>query len=73
MSRMQFNLGWKLSLVLKGRSSPKLLDSYNAERLPVITEMLGRTTELLNKTTAGTGAGKDADVSAWRRGGALHS
>jgi hypothetical protein len=32
--------------------------------------MLGRTTTLLNKTTAGIG--KDGDVSAWKRGGPLH-
>lgn len=28
------NLGWKLALVLQGRASPALIDSYNAERQP---------------------------------------
>jgi 2-polyprenyl-6-methoxyphenol hydroxylase-like FAD-dependent oxidoreductase len=29
------NLGWKLAAVLKGRASPKLLESYEAERRPL--------------------------------------
>lgn len=45
-----FNLGWKLALVLKGLSPPSLLASYSAERLPVIAEMLSKTTLLLKQT-----------------------
>lgn len=30
-----FNIGWKLALVAKGAASPSILDSYNAERLPL--------------------------------------
>lgn len=30
-----FNLGWKLALVAKGAASPSILDTYNAERLPL--------------------------------------
>ena len=30
-----FNLAWKLALVLRGLAAPRLLDSYEAERLPV--------------------------------------
>ena len=45
----QFNLGWKLSLVYKGYASACLLDSYQEERLPIIAEMLGKTTEIYNK------------------------
>jgi 2-polyprenyl-6-methoxyphenol hydroxylase-like FAD-dependent oxidoreductase len=30
-----FNLGWKLAAVIKGEAKPKLLESYEAERLPV--------------------------------------
>jgi hypothetical protein len=40
-------LAWKLSLVENNLAPPHLLDSYNAERLPVITVMLDKTTELL--------------------------
>lgn len=29
------NLAWKLAAVIKGRSSPKLLETYDVERLPV--------------------------------------
>ena len=45
----QFNLGWKLSLVYKGCASAGLLDSYQEERLPIIAEMLGKTTELFKQ------------------------
>jgi len=45
-----FNLGWKLALATKSLASLCLLDSYSAERLPVITHMLELTKELLQKT-----------------------
>ncbi|KAA1469142.1 hypothetical protein DENSPDRAFT_848696 [Dentipellis sp. KUC8613] len=45
-----FNLSWKLALAIKGLASPSLLDSYETERLPVIKEMLQRTTSILNRT-----------------------
>jgi 2-polyprenyl-6-methoxyphenol hydroxylase-like FAD-dependent oxidoreductase len=35
-----FNLGWKLCLVAAGRADPRLLDSYEAERLPVARSVL---------------------------------
>ncbi|KAI5121047.1 hypothetical protein M0805_008623 [Coniferiporia weirii] len=44
-----FNLAWKLALVLKGQGPPALLDSFEAERLPVIAEMLKITTNLYTK------------------------
>ncbi|KAG1742105.1 FAD binding domain-containing protein [Suillus lakei] len=45
-----FNLGWKLALVEKGLADKSLLETYNAERLPVISEMLEMTTSILNQT-----------------------
>ena len=30
-----FNLAWKVSYVMKGKASPKILDTYNTERQPV--------------------------------------
>lgn len=45
---MQFNLGWKLALVCKGIAKPKLLDSYNNERHPVVKDMLIRTMDLFD-------------------------
>ncbi|KAG1799865.1 FAD binding domain-containing protein [Suillus plorans] len=44
-----FNLGWKLALVEKGLTDKSLLETYNAERLPVISEMLEMTTTILNQ------------------------
>ncbi|KAG1884186.1 FAD binding domain-containing protein [Suillus subluteus] len=44
-----FNLGWKLALVEKGLADKSLLETYNAERLPVISEMLERTTTIVNQ------------------------
>ncbi|TFY59517.1 hypothetical protein EVG20_g7763 [Dentipellis fragilis] len=67
-----FNLGWKLALTCKGLATPALLDSYDAERLPVIKEMLQRTTAILNRTVASakdqpaSTPGKDNEP-AWTR------
>jgi FAD binding domain len=58
----QFNLGWKLSLVHKSYASAALLDSYKEERLPIIAEMLGKTTELFNQIVE-----KRGDISQVRR------
>lgn len=40
-----YNLAWKLSLVLKGRATPALLDSYEAERQPVAEGVIAQTIE----------------------------
>ncbi|KAJ3515231.1 hypothetical protein NLJ89_g1895 [Agrocybe chaxingu] len=58
-----FNLGWKLALVQKGLSPSSLLDTYAEERLPVIAEMLNKTTELFNQAFK-TGGGSEV-----KRGG----
>jgi 2-polyprenyl-6-methoxyphenol hydroxylase-like FAD-dependent oxidoreductase len=47
-----YNLGWKLAAVLDGQSD-ELLDSYEAERLPVAARVLGISTALLEKHLAG--------------------
>jgi 2-polyprenyl-6-methoxyphenol hydroxylase-like FAD-dependent oxidoreductase len=47
-----YNLGWKLGAVLNGQSD-ELLDSYQAERLPVAARVLGISTTLLEKHLAG--------------------
>ncbi|KAJ7436721.1 FAD binding domain-containing protein [Mycena galericulata] len=64
-----FNLAWKLALVQRSLAPMALLESYNEERLPVIGEMLSKTTSLLNRTV--TARATDTDVSYWNRGGAL--
>ena len=38
-----YNLAWKLALVVAGRASPALLDSYEAERIPVAERLLSTT------------------------------
>jgi hypothetical protein len=38
-----FNLAWKLSLVLRNGSDPRLLDSYEAERKPVDEAVIRQT------------------------------
>lgn len=39
------NLSWKLAMVLDGRATPELLDTYDSERLPVIRRLI-RVTEI---------------------------
>jgi 2-polyprenyl-6-methoxyphenol hydroxylase-like FAD-dependent oxidoreductase len=46
-----WNLAWKLDLAVRGHASELLLDSYTAERRPVIREVL-ETTDLLTKAMA---------------------
>ncbi|WP_369233700.1 FAD-dependent oxidoreductase [Streptomyces sp. R21] len=41
-----YNLGWKLSAVLRGETGPTLLDSYEEERLPNAAAMLGLSTRV---------------------------
>jgi 2-polyprenyl-6-methoxyphenol hydroxylase-like FAD-dependent oxidoreductase len=41
-----WNLGWKLALVIRGRATQQLLDSYNAERWPVGRTLLKATDRL---------------------------
>lgn len=43
------NLAWKLALVLRGEASPDLLDSYDAERRPVVERTLEQALARLQK------------------------
>ncbi|KAJ6620567.1 FAD binding domain-containing protein [Mycena sp. CBHHK59/15] len=45
-----FNLGWKLAYVVLSLSTSDLLSTYTEERLPVVAEMLDKTTELHKST-----------------------
>jgi FAD binding domain-containing protein len=38
-----YNLAWKLALVVQGRADPALLDTYEAERVPVARRLLDTT------------------------------
>ncbi|KAG0708098.1 FAD binding domain-containing protein [Suillus ampliporus] len=44
-----FNLCWKLALVEKGFADKSFLETYNEERFPVISEMLGITSSLVTR------------------------
>lgn len=46
------NLGWKLALVYQGRAPSNLLDTYDAERLPVIRALVGTTESATDAITA---------------------
>ncbi|MDP3264598.1 MAG: FAD-dependent monooxygenase [Tabrizicola sp.] len=37
-----YNLAWKLAAVVKGQATPKLLDSYSAERTPIARQIVTR-------------------------------
>lgn len=84
ISIYQFNLGWKLVIVVKGYALPALLPSYQIERILVISVMLEIATELFDRTfgidTANTQrkltathaaeqAGMDANATARGRSG----
>ncbi|PPQ75110.1 hypothetical protein CVT24_010065 [Panaeolus cyanescens] len=60
------NLGWKLALVYRGIAPLGLLDTFGEERLPVIAEMLHKTTEMFGhvmKTAGGERGGRGGDFS----------
>ena len=48
-----YNLGWKLGQVLRHGAPTDLLDTYEAERLPVAADVLGISTRLLRATHGG--------------------
>ena len=43
-----YNLAWKLALVLRGAASPKILDSYNEERVEVAERLLETTDRMFD-------------------------
>ena len=42
-----YNLAWKVAMVVKGKASPSLLETYNAERQPVGKDLVKWSNELL--------------------------
>ncbi|MFI0508923.1 FAD-dependent monooxygenase [Streptomyces sp. WSLK1-4] len=45
-----YNLAWKLKLVLDGTASPKLLDTYTAERAPIGRQVVTRANQSIGET-----------------------
>ena len=50
-----FNLGWKLASVILGKAKEELLDSYEAERMPVIDGVMRMTDQITKLITATDG------------------
>jgi len=44
-----YNLAWKMALVLKGKATPRLLDSYNAERAPIGKQVVDRANKSISE------------------------
>jgi hypothetical protein len=49
-----YNLAWKLALVVSGRADPALLDSYEAERIPVARRLLSTTDRMFSLVVSDT-------------------
>ncbi len=45
-----YNLAWKLALVLNGKASPALLDTYNEERVPIGRQIVKRANKSIGET-----------------------
>jgi 2,4-dichlorophenol 6-monooxygenase len=45
-----YNLAWKLTLVLNGKASPALLDTYNEERAPIGRQIVKRANKSIEET-----------------------
>lgn len=65
-----YNLGWKLGAVLAG-APDGLLDSYQAERLPVAAEVLGLSSVLLAHGAQGRHGDETSQLALNYRGGPL--
>lgn len=58
-----YNLAWKLAMVVHGHAEATLLDTYDAERVPIGQALLASTGEVMNTAMVATSAGdaQDAD------------
>ncbi len=64
------NLAWKLALVLKGAAPERLLDSYDAERVPAADENIlnsTRATDFMTPKTVASSAFRDAALGLAER------
>ena len=49
-----YNLGWKLAMVINGHADATLLDTYDAERVPIGQALLASTGEVMNTAMVDT-------------------
>ncbi|MBE7163378.1 MAG: FAD-dependent monooxygenase, partial [Williamsia herbipolensis] len=66
-----FNLAWKLAMVVHGHADASLLDTYDAERVPIGKALL-RSTSRVMETTMDAPAGGSATDGAASDGGGDH-
>ncbi|WP_103348867.1 FAD-dependent oxidoreductase [Amycolatopsis sp. CA-128772] len=57
-----YNLAWKLAMVVHGHADPVLLDTYDAERVPIGQALLASTGKVMNTAMVDTG-GEDTHDS----------
>uniref|UniRef100_A0AAU2W137 FAD-dependent monooxygenase n=1 Tax=Streptomyces sp. NBC_00008 TaxID=2903610 RepID=A0AAU2W137_9ACTN len=63
-----YNLAWKLAMVLHGQADAALLDTYDAERVPIGQALLGSTSEVMKTAMADATAGDAGDPRETDRG-----
>ena len=63
-----FSLGWKLAMVIKGQMKEGFLDSYEAERVPVATQVIDGTNDM-HKIIMAHGEDLDGRMELTRRSG----
>jgi 2-polyprenyl-6-methoxyphenol hydroxylase-like FAD-dependent oxidoreductase len=64
-----FDLGWKLTWVLRGWAGPELLDSYESERRPVAEHNVARSADPAGRAARSTGSSRPTSAAASRTGG----
>jgi 6-methylpretetramide 4-monooxygenase / 4-hydroxy-6-methylpretetramide 12a-monooxygenase len=64
-----YNLAWKLAMVVRGHADATLLDTYDAERVPIGRALLESTGEVMDTTMVDVspGASRQADHGFMRR------
>ncbi|MBP3222726.1 MAG: FAD-dependent monooxygenase [Actinomycetaceae bacterium] len=55
-----FNLGWKISQVLRGLSSPKILETYTVERQPIAQDLIDNDLEWAKRMAHAEEAGEES-------------
>ncbi|MCO5968052.1 FAD-dependent oxidoreductase [Actinoallomurus soli] len=61
------NLAWKLAMVLRGEADPGLLETYDAERVPVGQALLASTGEVMEVAMTTGEDGRDSDYAFLRQ------
>ncbi|KUJ67057.1 pentachlorophenol monooxygenase [Streptomyces albus subsp. albus] len=63
-----YNLGWKLGQVLRHGADPALLDSYQAERLPIAAGVLGISSRIHRASVSGDADGRQRTAEVGQLG-----